>query len=424
MDDEPVIRSWKPPNAGDQSRGNDSGGSEETGTPGSAYPGINGVRRVSWGGLPLGAIILDGPNVAGSLPPELREFPVVDRMLRDELYRKYHFRPDHPVTIASAVDRLAAQRFAQDVTDMDRRLREAEPLSREMMEQYARFDLTPEEGRAGESPRLTQSDRLVKDQYNSFAVPVGREGPIPTLIRSPFVQNVSTAGVIAGLITGRSLLPNDEPLTLHLALDVSFSMKRRDRIPQGLAAFNRLARQIPAVMPGTRVVGYMFSRSTRQVALPADRIPVNPEDTRQADLFSTVLRRRDRDRRNKLIVITDGEPSDLAETLRRAELLRREKFDYTQILLHTDEDLRREVENAPGEFEIRDNMIVDEIVPEDRIITLSEETLQKRREGRFSDFTRIAEIAGGNQVVLTEFDALGLVTVEIYDRYVGLLSLV
>jgi len=418
MQDEPSIRSWKPPGA------DNTGHANGTAAAGSAYPGIGEVRRVSWAGLPLGAIILDGPIVAGALPPELREFPVVDRMLREELYRKYQFRPDHPVTIAGALDRLAAQRFAEDVAALDRRLRAAQPLSREVMEEYSRFELDPSRDFAAESPRLTESERLVKDHYNSFAVPVGREGPIPTLVRSPFAQDVSTAGVIAGLLTGRPLLPRDEALTLHLALDVSFSMKRRDRIPQGLAAFNRIARQIPAAMPGTRIVGYMFSHSAREVRLPADRAALRAEDTRQAELFTTVLRRRDPDRRNKLVVITDGEPSDLATTLRRAEALRRESVDYTQILLHTDEDLRHEVTHGGGEFEIRDNLIVDEIVPEDRIVTLSEEALCERREGRFSDFTRIAEIAGGNQVVLTEFAVLGLVTVEIYDRYVGLLSLV
>lgn len=414
MQDQRSIRSWNPSGVGGAGA-----------APGSAaYPGIGDVRRVSWGGLPLGAIILDGPTVAGSLPAELRGFPVIDRMLREELYRKYHFRPDHPVTIASAVDRLAAQRFADDVEKLDRRLRAAQPLTRETMETYARFNLDPSHETALESPRLTESDRLVKDHYNSFAVSVGREGPIPTLVRSPFAQDVSTAGVIAGLLTGRAVLPRDEALTLHLALDVSFSMERRDRIPQGLAAFNRIARQIPAAMPGTRIVGYMFSRTARVVTLPADRAVLRAEDTRQAELFTTVLRRRDPDRRNMLVVITDGEPSDLAETLRLAEKLRGAMFDYTQILLHTDEDLRHEVQHVGGEFEVRDNLVMEENVPDDRIVTLSEEALQERREGRFADFTRIAELAGGNQVVLTEFAVLGLVTVEVYDRYVGLLSLI
>ena len=52
---------------------------------------------------------------------------------------------------------------------------------------------------------------------------------------------------------------------------------------------------------------------------------------------------------------------------------------------------------------------------------LTEEQIQQKTEGRFNTFIRIAKVAGGNQVVLTEFSALGLVTVELYDRYMGLL---
>lgn len=415
MNDGRSIRSWRPPNV--TPNGHDRNAAL------SAYPGIGGVRRVSWGALPLGAVILDGPLVAGALPPELRDFPVVDRPLREELYRRYHFRADHLVTIASAIDRLAAQRFARDVEALDRRIRAAQPLSREVIEQYSLFGIDHAKG-VGDDPRLTETDRLVKDHYNSFAVPTGREGPIPTLIRGDLATDISTARIITGLLTGEALLPRDESITLHLALDVSFSMKRRGRLPHGLAAINQLARRIPAVMPGTRFRGYHFSDRVREVSLPADRAAVPAEGTRQAELFRTVLRRTEGGRRNMLVLVTDGEPSDLADTSRAAQKMRAAALDYMQILLHTDEDLRHEVQSRPGEYLIKDNMIADEEVDEDRIVTLSEEVLGTRRESRFDQFTRVAEIAGGNQVVLTEFAALGLVTVEIYDRYVGLLSLV
>ncbi|MFP4212221.1 MAG: hypothetical protein ACLFR8_13335 [Alkalispirochaeta sp.] len=49
---------------------------------------------------------------------------------------------------------------------------------------------------------------------------------------------------------------------------------------------------------------------------------------------------------------------------------------------------------------------------------------QNRINTRFERFTRVAEAAGGNQIVLTVYDALGLLTMDVYDRYIGLLTLV
>jgi hypothetical protein len=201
-------------------------------------------------------------------------------------------------------------------------------------------------------------------------------------------------------------------------------MKSRGRIPHGLNAVNQLVRQIPAVMPSTRFIGYHFSDSARRVRIPTERTPVRSGGTNFGEAIRTVLAGAERERRNACIVITDGEPSDGTEALRYARKLRERSIDYTQILLHTDEDLRREVTTTPGEFNVRDNIVAEEDVADDRIVTLTGTELDRRRERRFDTFTRIAEVAGGNQVILTEFSALGLVSVELYDRYVGVLSFV
>ncbi len=384
---------------------------------------MSGVRRISWGGLPLDVVILDGPIVSGALPEELRGFPIIGSQLRSDLFRKYHFRNDHPVTVADVYDRSIAENFANDVRLLDRRLRAAAPISRDLLDAYSRYNVSPDNGGIWQSPRLTVSDRLVKDVYNSFAIS-NRRDRLPTILRSNHVHDITVANIVSELISGRDLLPKDQPVTVHLALDVSYSMKRRGRIPHGLAALNRLARSIPAVMPATRFVAYTFSESARRVALPVERVVMPAENTCQRELFRTVLRSRESSRHNVLVLISDGEPSDLSDSIQLAGRLKQAEFDYVQILLHTDEDLRHEVNTEGGRYAIRDNMIAEESVDESVIVTVDEKTVIQRRESRFDGFTRIAEAAGGNQVVLTEFSALGLLTVELYDRYVGLLSLV
>ena len=411
------LRRWAP-----QERISRRPAGEGSSPAAGAYPGIQGLRRVPWGNLPLGAVIVDGPLVSGSLPYELRGFPLVNRGLRDELYRKYHFRDEHLVTIADVADTAAAGRLARDVEELDRRLRAAEPLKQSVTEQWRRWGIDPLAG-AFTSPRVTEATRLVKDHYNSFSVNTARPGFIPSLLRSESATDISLAQIVSGLLQGERFIPNDIPVTLHLALDVSFSMKDRGRLSHGQAAVNQLAKRIPAIMRGTAIKGYQYSDEVRRVDPPVTGTAIPNEGTQQAPLIRRVLKHMDRGRHNKLILVTDGEPGDLAETLRTAEKAREAGLDYLQILLHTDDDLRHQVQSRPGEFTVRDNMIDGE-VPEGRIIALSEEQIHEKTEGRFNTFTRIAEVAGGNQVVLTEFSALGLVTVELYDRYMGLLTLV
>jgi hypothetical protein len=370
--------------------------------------------------------VLDGPRVSGSLPEELRDFPVIDRRLRDQLFRKYYFRAAHPVTVGFATQPGAGARLAREVGEMDRRLRAGKELAGDIARDYRRFAIDPSSDRAFEAEQLTEPSCLVKDVFNSFVARLGAETARPSFI-DPYLGGEATdiglGSIVSDLIAGRRRLPIDEEISIHIAFDVSYSMKSRARIPHGLVAMNRLSRRLPLVMPATRVRGYHFSSISRRVDLPTERVSVPAEGTKQALAFRTVLGAMEPGRRNVLILITDGEPEDLAESLRAAEKARAAELDYTQILLHTDSDLAHEVHARPGEFAVRDRMIADDRISEDRIIKLSAEAVQDRREKRFRDFTRIAETAGGNQVVLTEFAALGLVGVELYDRYVGLLSL-
>lgn len=430
MKRDPHIRPWTPRTIS-SGGGPGAGGGDAHGGAGSPhrgprpFPGLEQVRRVTWGALPLGAIILDGPTVGGVLPEELQGFPAIDRRLRDHLQNRYHFRRDRLITVATVTDPQSAERFAREVGTLDRRLRNAEPIAREAMEEYARFDLEPAAGPAFVQTGLTESSRLVRDQYNSFVVNRARMEGVPSLIAGVSAgpaSDISLGGVVSSLLEGRFVLPADTPVTLHLALDVSYSMKTRGRIEHGIAAANRIAKRIPAAMPNTRVRGYHFSDTVRHIALPYGRAAVEANGTKQAQLVRAVLKRQEAGRHNCFVLLTDGEPEDYAETLRMAEKLREAGMDYAQVLLHTDADLANEVTSAPGEFRVRDNMIADD-VPEERIRKLTEEQVKQNVDSRFERFTRIAEVAGGNQVVLTEFSALGLITVELYDRYVGLLSL-
>jgi hypothetical protein len=54
---------------------------------------------------------------------------------------------------------------------------------------------------------------------------------------------------------------------------------------------------------------------------------------------------------------------------------------------------------------------------------MTPEELDRRKQGLFDTFTRIAETAGGNQIIIRVYEMLKLLSVEVYDRYLGLLTL-
>jgi hypothetical protein len=220
-------------------------------------------------------------------------------------------------------------------------------------------------------------------------------------------------------------LPRDIPVQLHLALDVSFSMAECDRtkLQNGVAAFNRLSTVFGTLLKNTEIYAYVFSDETTRIEPDFGQWILTPGETNMATLFKRVLHFRERERYNKLIVITDGEPSDYTETMRLAALLKKNRVDYTQILLHNIDDFTREVRPEFAHFPAVDRRIRQ---PEDGTEIgrkLTDVEKQNRINTRFDRFTNIAETAGGNQIVLTAYDALGLLTMDVYDRYIGLLTL-
>jgi hypothetical protein len=98
--------------------------------------------------------------------------------------------------------------------------------------------------------------------------------------------------------------------------------------------------------------------------------------------------------------------------------------DYTHIVFDFDDKIE-EVRVGPGAaVEHRDGYALRERLPEGaETRPFSAEELERRRRRFFETFTGIAEEAGGNQIVLRLYEFLKLLSVEVYDRYMGRLTL-
>ena len=61
-----------------------------------------------------------------------------------------------------------------------------------------------------------------------------------------------------------------------------------------------------------------------------------------------VLHHRNPDTLNKVILFTDGEPSDMSDTILTANKMKKLKIDYTQIIFDTSEDRRVDYQGLTG----------------------------------------------------------------------------
>lgn len=433
--------------------------------------GIKSIRRVPWRSLPTGGIVLAGVEIDGKVIPELYGYPMIDDRLARELTRKYQFLSKRSVVVVEPTDPVAAVTLSRDIRTMSEQVSALRTTMGDLQTERASIlekFLQPSERRRIEEhpeellshPKITETDRLIKDTYNSFTVSVARGTQVPSFLRGGGdgggvgARNRDASGD-GGTARGRGMtpgdggtgprpagptlvellmhemnnekyLPRDIPVQLHLALDASFSMVECDctKLENAVAAFNRLSHTFGTLLKNTEIFAYVFSDETKRIEPDFGSWKLTPGETNMATLFKRVLHFRDRDRYNKLIVITDGEPSDYNESIRLAALLKKNRVDFTQILLHSADDHKSEVLPEFAHLKATDGYVK---LPDDgREIgrERSQEEQQRLIRARFDNFTRIAETAGGNQVVLTAYDALGLLTMDVYDRYIGLLTLV
>jgi len=120
----------------------------------------------------------------------------------------------------------------------------------------------------------------------------------------------------------------------------------------------------------------------------------------------------------KILLITDGLPSDQTAALRWLEKLPKVKIQYTQVILR--------MENDQGEITLSQGKGLDGYAPKDvpleETFTYSGESYEAFLREQKDAFHELAQAAKGDQVLLLQDRALVLVSLEITDRWLGGLS--
>ena len=127
---------------------------------------------------------------------------------------------------------------------------------------------------------------------------------------------------------------------------------------------------------------------------------------------------------NKVILFTDGEPNDPNRAYEYGQRLRKSNIDFTQIIFYMNDDLRYEfIDGNPSLNFFAGALSIEELLEGKKIKVLTDEELKVKKKKYFEIFTKFANSCGGNQIILNVFDFLKIITVETYDRYMGLLTL-
>jgi len=98
------------------------------------------------------------------------------------------------------------------------------------------------------------------------------------------------------------------------------------------------------------------------------------------------------------------------------------KIDYTQIIFDINEDRRVEYKGLSGSEKIMDGFLVNPppgITP----IRLNDTDWKNRKAEIYEIFTEVAHACGGNQIIINVNELMSLISVEVYDRYMGSLTL-
>jgi hypothetical protein len=388
---------------------------------------FDGVRKISWSALRPGMVLLSEIRINDTVPFELRDFPVITRELYAQVTERYRLLPTREVLVAMPSHYEEAGRMVLSLREATvqasavNRLRDCFFEARDR--EAAELGLPPGFDRPLIDSPAVDSPHLIKDQWASlgatFRLPQD-EQEIPSFFRQRGLA-VTLANILAGKIDTMFRFPKDEAVLLHLVVDFSLSMHNLGRIGYVVESLSYLAATLGSVLKNSRFLFYVFSDECKPVRFPFAMDAIPARETNYASFVKKVLHQRDKTVRNKVILFTDGRPSDETEARDMMRLFKKNQVDYTQIIFDLRHEFDEVVEGNPARMKIVDNIAVNGQELKTRKTTPEEK--ERMRSDTLEGFTAIARTAGGNQIVMNIDEAMRFVAVEVYDRYLGLLTL-
>lgn len=367
------------------------------------------LKAVYWKDLRPGLVFAGGLSISGGPPPELLGHPVLDGSLLRALHERYKLNPDKKVLVLAPESGgdggLSPRELSEALRKAEARLAPLNGLRREIGKL---------KGRQPQSELPIWESAWV--EKGSLIWPL--RGSVPTLL-ADLTRDIGLASVLNREVFTRFRLPADKPVAIHLAVDLSYSMEAsgKDAVARGAAELFRV--QLKQTLPLADVLVYAFSDECRVVEGPLSDRALRRGGTNYAAFAAAALRRQRPDRPNALILFTDGLPDKVAEARAGLAKLAEAGFFYTQIVFNLSSDRKSFVETE-GEDSLDGYYKGEEPSPSAREMS-AEEYAEQEAAFRLG-FQELARSASGYQIVIDADEALGLASIEVFDRWYGGLS--
>jgi len=387
-------------------------------------PGFKSLRKILWKDLDPGMIVIGGVKVNNGLPLELAAYPALTVSLIHDLTSKYHFLPTKEVIVAEVKKGESASRMSMGFRTIETRLkqfnffRETIQKERTKLSQTKNINLPPNVS-IFKTPYINP-DHLIKDSFNSFATQRTNIN-IPSML-SNLEEKITLADILTGKLKDKLRLPEDIEVMLHLVVDYSYSMKNMDKLDLVISAVNLFYTHIAQCMVNVKLQLYVFSENCIQAKFPLSGKEIEQKGTFYGNFMKKVLHHRNPDTLNKVILFTDGEPSDMTDAILTANKMKKLKIDYSQIIFDISEDRRVDYQGLTGKDKILDGLPVGHNHGL-TTIRLNDADWKNRKAEIYEKLTEIAHAAGGNQIILNANELIGLISIEVYDHYMGMLTL-
>lgn len=393
--------------------------------------GINNVRKTTWRNLRPGMVVIQGFTINDKALPELYSYPVLTAELVQKLFTRYKLLHNRELIVANVQPGFRSYDISDQIMNKKKKLITLNSLRSDIYEEKKKileeYNLPPDLEIPLIGTDFVEKDFLIKDTYSSFSNLYGlgsHNTSVPSFF-DHFDLVLSLGDILTNKLTNKFNLPEDKELMLHLVVDYSRSMESAGKLNIVLWAINFFHTFITGTLEKTKIQLYTFSDICRPAVYPLTGGEMKGGETNYSSFMKKVLHLRNRDIHNKVILFTDGKPSDRVEALKMATLFKKNKVDYTQLIFDVKEEQREEIA-INGEFD--QSLSIDSIIKDEEMTAamtrkvLSDRDLDNKMKRIFGEFTDIAETAGGNQVIVKINSLIKLISIECYDRYAGLLT--
>ncbi|TGL59389.1 VWA domain-containing protein [Leptospira ognonensis] len=386
-------------------------------------PGLNGIKKILWKNISSGMVIIGGLKINNGFPIELLNYPTLTPILIETLTHKYKLLPNREIIVAEAIPGASVSKMAGAIRMAERKISSVNKFRNHFASEknriIAEHDLVLNISQPILLSRGVNQDFLIKDTFNSFQSKLISTG-IPSIFNR-LEEAISLADVFSGRLKEKINLPEDKEVLLHLVIDYSYSMNSAGKLDRILATVHNFYRDLTEFILNLKVLVYVFSDTCAQVKYPLSGREIERRETNYASFMKKVLHHNQKDVHNKVILFTDGEPSDLEEALLNGNRMKKQNIDYTQIVFSIGEEKRHIIQGDASRYKSIDGYLPEGIKAETRY--LNDLEWKEAKDKSYGNFMKVAEACGGNLIILDIYDFLNLVSIEVYDRYMGQLTL-